>query len=40
MTGDVVIGTMLIGVGALTVFAMYKNWDFMFQSTNRDHPAF
>ncbi len=34
MTGDVMIGMMLVGVGALTVFAMYKNWDFMFESTN------
>ncbi len=32
--GDVVIGLMLTGVGAATIFAMYRNYDFIFESVN------
>ena len=40
MTGDIMIGAMLIVFGAFVIFAMFKNWDFMFDSTAPGHRKF
>lgn len=40
MSATFFIGLMLLGIGVLVIFAMYKNWDFIFNSNDPGDAEF